>query len=181
MRALSQVLEHIDALEAPRILVCIDGPAGAGKTTLAAAMESQRDDVTIIHMDELYNGWDDALSADLAHRLASHIRDPFLDGDALTYATYDWFAFRFNAPITLDPKRILVVEGVGAAQRCLRERAHFTVFIEIDTNKGRERVVQRDGDVVADHIDAWQRAERMHFETDATRESVDLVLSSEPN
>ena len=46
-------------------LFAIDGPAGAGKTTYAATLEAElslKGTVKVIHMDDLYNGWDNALS-----------------------------------------------------------------------------------------------------------------------
>ena len=47
-------------------LVCVDGPAGAGKTTLAAALDRAFRDalrpsvpatVQTLHMDDVYEGW----------------------------------------------------------------------------------------------------------------------------
>ncbi len=40
----------------PGRLVCIDGPAGSGKTTLAAAVESAAPDAYVVHSDELLEG-----------------------------------------------------------------------------------------------------------------------------
>ena len=52
-------------------LVCVDGPAGSGKTTLAAALDrgfrdalrppgaaADRAHVRLLHMDNVYDGWD---------------------------------------------------------------------------------------------------------------------------
>ena len=53
-------------------LLAIDGPAGAGKTTLAAKLEAEysvHSTVRTIHMDDLYNGWDDALGISLTDTL----------------------------------------------------------------------------------------------------------------
>ena len=38
-------------------LVCIDGPAGAGKTTFAARLaDALVPDAVVLHMDDLYDG-----------------------------------------------------------------------------------------------------------------------------
>ena len=37
-------------------LVCVDGPAGSGKTTLAAGIAA-RTGAPVLHMDDLYPGW----------------------------------------------------------------------------------------------------------------------------
>ena len=39
-------------------LVCVDGPAGSGKTTLAAAVAALAPRRTLVHIDDLYDGWD---------------------------------------------------------------------------------------------------------------------------
>jgi uridine kinase len=53
-------------------LLAIDGPAGAGKTTLAAKLEAEfsaHSTVRTIHMDDLYEGWDGALGSALTQTL----------------------------------------------------------------------------------------------------------------
>ena len=39
------------------LLVSIDGPAGAGKTTLAKDLLDEFTNADVIHMDDLYRGW----------------------------------------------------------------------------------------------------------------------------
>lgn len=159
-----------------RALICIDGPAGAGKTTLATAFVETLADVHVIHMDDLYAGWTDALSADLTERLVTQIRDPFLGGSAVRYRRYDWYASAFAEFVEVPATRLLIVEGVGAAQAVMRDAAAVSVFVDVEPAVGRERVIARDGDVSASHIDAWQVHERAHFARDRTRESVHYVL-----
>ncbi len=50
-------------------LVCIDGPAGSGKTTLAEALSEVLDGAPVVHMDDLYEGWGQALGDPLAARV----------------------------------------------------------------------------------------------------------------
>ncbi len=48
-------------------IIAVDGPAGAGKTTLAKKIESALGykSVHVIHMDNLYDGWENALTQTL--------------------------------------------------------------------------------------------------------------------
>ena len=39
-------------------LVCVDGPAGSGKTTLADALRRREPTAVVVHMDDLFEGWD---------------------------------------------------------------------------------------------------------------------------
>lgn len=174
MSPVESIAARIRELE--RALICIDGPAGAGKTTLADAIRERVTDAHVIHMDDLYAGWVDALSDDLAERLVAQIRDPFRALQPVRYQRYDWVAAAFAEFVELPTPRVLVVEGVGAAQAVMRAVADVTVFVDVEQAAGRARVIARDGDASAAHIDAWQRHERDHFARDRTRESVHLVV-----
>ena len=157
-------------------LVCIDGPAGAGKTTLADELLEHFPEAQIIHMDDLYNGWDDALDAGLTERLLTSIREPLRNGEPIRYQRYDWYADDFADFVELGVARFLILEGVGAAQAAMRDIATLSIFIDIDPAEGRARVIERDGTVSAEHIDAWQSQEQAHFAADGTRDAVQLLL-----
>ena len=79
-------MDLIDALsdlckDVSQPVIAIDGPAGAGKTTLAHDVRlalAQRYSITEVHMDDLYDGWDNALTAQLTEvltRLVSAHKD----------------------------------------------------------------------------------------------------------
>ena len=58
-------IANSDALCGETKIVTIDGPAGSGKTTLADELSISLSDgngpMSVVHLDELYEGWDDAL------------------------------------------------------------------------------------------------------------------------
>ena len=73
-------------------LYAIDGPAGAGKTTYAAQLEAELSlnaTVKIIHMDDLYNGWDNALSNALSEIL-DRISTAHLAGRECVIKKFNW-------------------------------------------------------------------------------------------
>ena len=39
-------------------VIAVDGPSGAGKTTLAARLSDALHGAPVVHMDDLYPGWD---------------------------------------------------------------------------------------------------------------------------
>ena len=73
-------MDLIDALsdlckDVSQPIIAIDGPAGAGKTTLAHDIKlalAKRYSITEIHMDDLYDGWENALTSQLTDVL-THI------------------------------------------------------------------------------------------------------------
>ena len=97
-------------------IISIDGPAGSGKTTLAAelsvALFSTFGDVPIIHLDQLYEGWDGALDSKLFERIDSWILTPIRNGLPPKYLEYDWHLGAYSKWIELALIPILIICSV---------------------------------------------------------------------
>ncbi len=161
-------------------VIAIDGRAGAGKTTLAnglsLALSLQRE-VTLIHLDEIYAGWDLALTQTLTDSLA-HILKSIAAERSTTVPIYDWHSGEFNSDREISPCDLIIIEGVGSAQRVVREMATASIWIDIDRQAGLKRVLDRDGLAIEEQMNLWQIREEAHFLTDATRENADFILST---
>jgi uridine kinase len=79
-------------------IIAIDGPAGAGKTTLAKKIAGaiSNKSVHVIHMDDLYDGWDNALTQSLTRTLESNIAKPVFEGKSYEYRKFSWLTMRFE-------------------------------------------------------------------------------------
>ncbi len=166
-------LERGPTLGAGR-LICIDGPAGSGKTTLAAACAAGAgDDAHVVHMDDLYPGWSGlrAVDAQLADLLV-----PLARGTAGTYRRYDWVAGRFAEQVTVDPTPLLVVEGVGSGAARFADLVTVLVWVEAPYDLRLQRGLARDGDAFAPHWEQWARDESELFAREQTRERADAVV-----
>ena len=158
------------------ILIAIDGPSGAGKTTLSQQLEDDLDDVATIHMDDLYAGWEDALSQELYERISTQILTPLSQNSLARYHKYNWYTAAFEEWIELDCPRFLLLEGVGAAAIPNRKWISFSVYMDVSDSLGLERVRRRDGDDIAAFIPKWQEMQRRHFEEHQTKAFADLLL-----
>lgn len=127
-------------------------------------------------MDDLYAGWDDDLGGDLAARLLAQIVEPLRNGAPVRYQRYDWQSRQFEEWVEVPAVDWLIIEGVGAAQEVLRAIAEDSVFIDVEAELGKARVIARDGAASLPHIDAWQSKEQAHFEREGTRERVRQVV-----
>ena len=79
-------------------LLAIDGPAGAGKTTLASKLENEyslHSTVKVIHMDDLYNGWEDGLGQSLTDTLKK-ITSAHHSGKECTIDLFNWHLMKFD-------------------------------------------------------------------------------------
>lgn len=176
MQNFEQVLAAVHRAAVMPALICIDGPAGAGKTTLATMVASELSDALVIHMDDLYEGWNSPLDNDLFDRVLADIIEPLKAGLPLTFRTWNWASSGWNHPTTVAVPMHLILEGVGACARSLREQATISVYVDIDDERGIERVNERDGLVSEPHMALWLKDQRAYFAADNTSSECDLKL-----
>lgn len=156
-------------------LVCVDGPTGSGKTTLADHLVAGSAGAVAVHTDDLLEGWDGlpALGetlADLLHPLAA--------GRPGSYRRWDWHAGAWAERVTVAPAPLVVVEGVGSGARSVADLVSLLVWVEAPYDQRRRRGLARDGDDFAPHWERWAEAERTAFAAHRTRERADLVVDA---
>jgi uridine kinase len=152
-------------------LVCVDGPAGSGKTTLAGRLAAALD-APVVHMDDLYAGW--TLTGAFA-RLAAGVLRPLAGGGPGAYHRYDWAAGRFcGTPTTVPAADVLVVEGCGSCPRAADAWAALRVWVEAPPEVRLARGLARDGQGTAAEWRRWQATEAAAFAAEGTRERADV-------
>ena len=165
---------------AQRPIIAIDGPAGAGKTTLAAhlaAALSLKYTCTTLHMDSLYNGWhspfDHHLTEALTLACTSHQK-------SLVYslAQFNWSRNQYGLPIEIPPSQLLLLEGVGSTQLAIRPHLTASIWIDIDPTIGFERVIARDGEVISGQMRDWLSQQAVHFQENNSEGAADFVLTT---
>ena len=162
------------------MLLAIDGPAGSGKTTLASKLEKEllpSTTVTVIHMDDLYNGWKDALSAELGVKLLDIVQ-AHLGGKGFYITKFNWATMEFGAPELVSASQVLILEGVGAAQKVVRDAGAKTYWIEAAPEIGLQRVLDRDGHHLREQMLTCQINQDAHFNLDETAKNCEIKLTS---
>jgi len=143
----------------PVRVIAIDGGAGAGKSTLTAEVAAAIPDATVLHLDELLDGW--AGQFGYRERLHAEVLAPLAAGRPGCYRRYDWLAGRFAEPVTVPVSRYLIVEGVSALWGC----APFWsagVFLDVPRVERERRWIERDGPLQPEW-QAWLDAEDQFF------------------
>ena len=163
-----------------RPIIAIDGPAGAGKTTLAhnlflAFSPSMK--VQVIHMDDLYDGWENALSKDLSAVLG-YLVDRHKKSLDFSLSTYNWDISKFNEAKNYHPSELLILEGVGCGQNSIRAELSALIWLEITPQAGLQRVIARDGSAVAQPMAQWLVMQNQHFADEHTQAEADFILST---
>ncbi len=176
---------------ATRVLL-IDGPAGSGKTTLAARLAAHLGAPAspgagadggspipsigpqTLHGDDLYEGWGGL--ATLWDILGEQILVPLSEGRDAGFRRWDWHLSRRGTRIEVPARDTLIIEGVGVAQRAAREYASLVLWVDAPWEVRRARGLERDGEAMAPEWDAWHEAELAHFATEGTKTAADLVI-----
>jgi uridine kinase len=172
-----ETLAHADARPA-RLgdgrLVCIDGPAGSGKTTLAGEIARLRG-APVIRMDDLYPGWEGLL--DVGPEVL-RLLGPLNEGRAGSYRRFDWFAGAYAETHQVEPGPLLVLEGVGSGNRAWADLVTTLVWVEAPDDVRLARGLARDGDSQRAHWLRWMEDEQRLFAAEDTRRRADLTFAT---
>ena len=179
-----QRAEHVSAIvslvdrSGPRCgatkLIAIDGPSGAGKTTLARDVAAELAAPTV-HMDDLYPGWDGLRAA--TQRVSSWIVEPLRAGRPARYRRWDWAASTYAEWVQVPASEVLVLEGCGSGVRPAGEALSALVWVEAELAVRYARGMARDAGY-APFWDRWAAQERAVFAADRTRERADVVIDT---
>ena len=168
-------------------LVCVDGPAGSGKTTLATALAARLEqtfgEVAVVHGDEVYEGWAVVVGtrdrveafARLADRLDGWLLERWRRGYDGEHPRWDWHARQWSeSTVVVPPVPVVILEGVGLAARTLRAHAVLSVWVDADDDVRLARVLERDGESLRGEMLTWQRDESAWHLLDETAEGCDV-------
>lgn len=181
MLAIAALVERVLAAP-PRCgrtrLVCVDGPSGSGKSTLAGRVAAALGGAPVLHMDELYPGWDGLAAA--VPLLHEQVVAPLAAGRPARYRRYDWHRAEFAEEHDLGTPPLLIVEGVASGARVVAGRTALLVWIEAPRDERFRRGIARDGETYRPHWERWARQESVHFAAEGTAARADVRVDGAP-
>lgn len=166
------VLELIAASrqEDQLVLVGIGGHGCAGKTTLAGLIpDAQR-----VATDEFWTG--EGFDLD---RLAADVIEPLTHGVTARFVSYDWGARTQRGTRTVEPSGIVIVEGVCALHRALRDAYAVRVWVDAPRDVRLARAVARDGESArASWVERWMPSEDRYVARDDPASCAQLIVDN---
>jgi len=153
-------------------LICIDGPAGSGKTTLAEEI-AELSGAPVLHMDDMFEGWDGLPG--ITDQLDTLLR-PLAAGRSGSYRRWDWPGNAWAETVLVPPAPLLVLEGVGSGSADVADLITVLAWVEVPYDLRMARGLERGGVGVAEHWRQWAIDEQDLFAREGTRDRADVVL-----
>jgi uridine kinase len=172
-----QVVALARAVDHAAVVVSIDGRSGSGKTSLANAVAAELQDAAIVHLDDMYPGWDGLAAT--PPLLVAQVLEATRRGEATSFRRFDWVRGTFADAVAVPRAPFLIVEGAGSSVGMARRYADVRVWLEADSAIRKRRGLARDGDAYAPHWQRWADQEDAVFGADRTREHAHLVLRTD--
>ncbi len=159
-------------------VVAVDGPAGSGKTTLAAAIVTTAADraaglLEVVHLDDLYDGWRGVRHVNAL--VATVLRSLHAAGEA-AYLRYDWDRAAYAEVRRIDLPDLLVLEGVGSSVPAVDPLVTLRVWVDAPVALRLDRGLRRDGEHLRPEWEQFLRDEQEVHARDRTRERADLLV-----
>lgn len=183
-RTIKTIRREMASLE--NVILVIDGKTGSGKSTLAEKIAALFD-ADIIHMDDFF----------LPDRLRSKTRmeEPggnihyerfktdvieHLDEDVIAYRPFDCRDQTYGDFVYVKNKGVLIVEGSYALHPFFGDYADVSVFLDMDDDLQRRRILYRNGEEGAGmFFDKWIGLENRYFNHFRIKEKSDLTFTIE--
>ena len=170
--SLAAIVASIMERPGPVRIVAIDGPGGAGKTTLAQQLSDAAGGAPVVHTDDFAT----RDGATWWPRFLEQVIEPLINGAPAQYQRYDWVTGEPAEWHTVEQAPIVIIEGVSSARGEWASHLSFVVWVETPRNERLRRGLERDGIDARSDWDAWMAEEDVHFANDPTRERADLVV-----
>jgi len=171
--------------EKKRFVLVLDGPCGAGKTTLANAL-SRKLPCRIIHTDDFFLQPHQRTETRLQEpggnldreRFLEEVLLPLREGKSFSYRPFDCGRQAFSQPVFIGKEPLIVVEGTYSLHPDFGRYYDLSVFLSVGPLVQMQRIMKRSPQLYSRFLTQWIPMEERYFDTFQIREKCDLVLDA---
>lgn len=167
-RLFAAIDEHL--AQNGQLLMAIDGPCTAGKTTLAAVLR-QRYGCNVFHMDSFFLRPHQRTPERLAapggnvdyERFREEVLLPLAAGVPFSYRPFSCARQTLTDPVSVTPTPLTVVEGTYSLHPYFQNPYGLCVFLSVDPETQRQRVGTRESWKQELFFNKWIPMEQQYF------------------
>lgn len=185
--AILPLLTEIDKqLARGNVTLAIDGGSASGKSTLAELLQDIYP-CSVFHMDDFFLRPEQRTAERFAEvggnvdreRFFAEVLTPLAARKSITYRPYNCTSQTLGAPITCEPSPLTVIEGVYAMHPLLRPHYTLSVFLDVDADTQRARILQRNSPTMAKRFfEQWILLENVYFSQMQVPQSCTLTMKT---
>ena len=182
---LLKVFAKIDSLTcSDRLIVAIEGGSASGKTTLASIL-GEVYDCNVLHMDDFFLRPEQRTKERLCEiggnvdkeRFYAEVLTSLKENKPVCFRRFDCSTQTLSLPITVEPKRLTVIEGVYSMHPSFAKYYDLSVYLKIDPVYQKERILARNSAVFAKRFfEEWIPLENLYFSKTDIQARADMVL-----
>lgn len=169
--------------EKERVLIAIDGPCTAGKTTLAAALAGVFD-CNVFHMDDFFLQPHQRTACRLAEpggnvdyeRFCREVLLPLKSGEAFSFRPYDCSSGSLSGAVAVTPKKLNIVEGTYCHHPSFGQCYDLRVFLTVSPATQRRRILERPAFLHDRFFTEWIPMEKQYFAAFSVKDNSDVIL-----
>lgn len=166
------------------VVVAIEGGSASGKSTLASLLAKVYD-CNLFHADDYFLRPEQRTPQRLAQVGGNLDRERFDDeiisklkkNEPITYRPFDCSTQTLDDPVTVNPKKLTVVEGVYSMHPEFDRYFDLSLFLDISPSYQKERILKRNPPFLAKRFfEEWIPLENVYFAKTNIKERCDLVI-----
>ena len=157
------------------VLLAIDGYGGSGKTTLARAIQLNFPGSAIITLDDFAT---DTTSGADRNRFISHVLMPLSEGKDARYQRFNWREKILADWITVEPKGLIIIEGVSVLGEDFNSYYDLRVWIDCPFDIASQRMKERDKNMHnPTYFNVWEKEDAEYGKTEPWKRA-DLIVDA---
>lgn len=184
---LQLIIEIDNRLNSGSLKLAIEGKSASGKSTLARILK----DIyvcTVLHMDDFFLQPHQRTSERLneaggnidKERFLEEVLLPLSENKKINYRPFDCAEMTVKEGMVIEPEKFIIIEGVYSMHPEFEKYYDFSVFLDIEKEKQRERILKRNGEKLGKRFfSEWIPMEEKYFSAFGIKEKCSMKISIE--
>lgn len=171
-------------LKSGKLTLAIEGGSASGKSTLCKILSSIYDSA-VFHIDDFFLQEHQRtperykqIGGNLdRERFLSEVLIPLKNNDSINYRRFDCGKMKILDGIEIRPKKLNIIEGAYSMHKELQEFYDLSIFLDIDKESQRERILIRNPQLSSMFFDKWIPMEEIYFKEWDIKNTCDMVIN----